>query len=41
MKMEHRIVADADGVVSNVLVKVGDQVDAHQLLIELGAGSDV
>ncbi len=40
MKMEHRIVADADGVVVDVLVAVGDSVDAHQVLVTLGTESD-
>ncbi len=40
MKMEHRIVADADGVVVDVLVAVGDSVDAHQILVTLGTESD-
>ncbi len=34
MKMEHRILADADGVVSAVLVEVGQAVDAHALVVE-------
>ena len=32
MKMEHRILSDADGVVAEVLVKVGDSVGAHQVV---------
>ncbi len=35
MKVEHRVVAAADGVVDEVLVAVGDNVDAHQLLVRL------
>jgi propionyl-CoA carboxylase alpha chain len=35
MKVEHRITAADDGVVAEVLVAVGDNVDAHQLLIRL------
>ena len=34
MKMEHRILADADGVVEQVLVEVGQSVDAHALVVE-------
>jgi propionyl-CoA carboxylase alpha chain len=33
MKMEHRIIAEADGTVSEVLVSPGQSVDAHQLLV--------
>ena len=36
MKMEHRITADADGVVAEVLVEVGQSVDAHQVVVVLG-----
>src|SRR6185295_19417432 len=32
MKMEHRVLAGADGVVTEVVVRVGDRVDANQLL---------
>jgi acetyl/propionyl-CoA carboxylase alpha subunit len=35
MKMEHRILADTDGVVARVLVEVGQSVDAHALVVEL------
>ncbi|MEM8902945.1 MAG: biotin carboxylase N-terminal domain-containing protein, partial [Actinomycetota bacterium] len=35
MKMEHRIVAPGDAVVGEVLVSVGDQVDANQVLVHL------
>ena len=34
MKVEHRITA-ADGIVAEVLVAPGDNVDAHQLLVRL------
>ena len=40
MKMEHRIVADADGVVDEVLVSVGQSVDAHQVLVTFAGGDD-
>ena len=36
MKMEHRIEANADGVVTELRCAVGDQVDAHQVLVVLG-----
>jgi biotin carboxyl carrier protein len=35
MKMEHQIAAASDSVVEKVLVKVGDSVNAHQLLVVL------
>ena len=35
MKMEHRILADADGVIAAVLVEVGQSVDAHALVVEI------
>ena len=35
MKMEHRIKADADGVVAEVRVEVGDSVDAHHVVAVL------
>ena len=35
MKMEHRIEAAADSTVTEVLCAVGDQVDAHQVLVVL------
>jgi propionyl-CoA carboxylase alpha chain len=35
MKMEHRITAAADGVVSEVLVEPGQSVDAHQVVAVL------
>jgi biotin carboxyl carrier protein len=34
MKMEHRIAAEADGVIARVLVEVGQSVDAHALVVE-------
>ncbi|MFZ8982124.1 MAG: biotin/lipoyl-containing protein, partial [Candidatus Nanopelagicales bacterium] len=37
MKMEHRITADADGIVSEVLVESGQSVDAHQVVAVLTA----
>jgi biotin carboxyl carrier protein len=33
MKMEHRIVADVDAEVAEVLVEVGDSVEAHQVVV--------
>src|SRR5881392_4400161 len=38
MKMEHEVVADADGVVRRVEVAVGDTVDEGQLLAVLAPG---
>ena len=38
MKMEHRIVADTDGVVDEVLVSPGQSVDAHQVLVTFATG---
>ncbi len=38
MKMEHRIVADADAVVAEVLVAPGQAVDAHQVLVTFASG---
>ena len=35
MKMEHRILADADGVVAEVRVAVGESVDAHTVVVVL------
>ena len=35
MKMEHKITADTDGVVEEVLVSVGQSVDAHQVVVVL------
>ena len=37
MKMEHRITADADADVAEVLVAVGDSVEAHQVVVVLAA----
>lgn len=37
MKMEHRITADADGIVAEVLVEPGQSVDAHQVVAVLVA----
>ncbi len=34
MKMEHRIIADHAGIVSRVLVEVGQSVDAHTVVVE-------
>lgn len=35
MKMEHKIVAERDGIVGEVLVAPGQSVDAHQILVQL------
>ena len=35
MKMEHRIVAPRDGIVEQIHVTAGDQVDNAQLLVTL------
>jgi len=40
MKMEHRIQASVAGVVSEVLVRSGDSVEAHQLLIDIHPDDD-
>ena len=40
MKMEHQITADAAGVVAEVLVAAGDQVDAHQLVVVLESAAE-
>jgi propionyl-CoA carboxylase alpha chain len=37
MKMEHRITADDDAVVAEVLVGVGQSVDAHEVVVVLAA----
>jgi propionyl-CoA carboxylase alpha chain len=37
MKLEHRIRAEADGVVESVPVVVGERVDAHQVLVVLSS----
>jgi propionyl-CoA carboxylase alpha chain len=41
MKMEHRIEAPHDGVVSELFCAVGDQVDAHQVLVTITAQTEV
>ena len=35
MKVEHQVCATQAGVVSDILVAVGDTVDAHQLLVRV------
>jgi len=40
MKMEHRIVADCDAVVDQVLVQPGQSVDAHQVLVTFAGAGD-
>jgi propionyl-CoA carboxylase alpha chain len=40
MKMEHRIAAEADGVIARVLVEVGQSVDAHALVVEFADAVD-
>ena len=40
MKMEHRIVAPHDGVIDQVLVAVGDAVDAHSVVVRLVEAGD-
>jgi len=39
MKMEHRILADASGVVEEVRVEVGQAVDAHTVVVVLADAS--
>jgi len=39
--METAIYADQDGVVSELLVEVGDQIDAKDLLVQLQATETV
>ena len=34
MKMEHRILADVDGIIATVLVDVGQSVEAHTVVVE-------
>ena len=34
MKMEHRILADVDGIIAKVLVDVGQSVEAHTVVVE-------
>jgi len=38
MKMEHRVTARSDGTVSDVLVTVGDRIDAGDLLVTMADG---
>ena len=38
MKMEHRIIADDDGIVARVLVEAGQSVDAHTVVVEFTEG---
>ncbi|MDI1290461.1 MAG: biotin/lipoyl-binding protein, partial [bacterium] len=40
MKMEHRIIADHDGVIARVLVEVGQSVDAHTVVVEFAEGDE-
>ncbi|MCL4145306.1 UNVERIFIED_CONTAM: hypothetical protein GTU68_066409 [Idotea baltica] len=40
MKMETAIYADVDGVVQELLVKAGDQIDAKDLLVQLASTAD-
>ena len=40
MKMEHRITADSDGVVIDVLVEAGQSVDAHTVVVVLETQSE-
>jgi acetyl/propionyl-CoA carboxylase alpha subunit len=40
MKMEHRITADGDGTIDQVLVTPGQSVEAHQVLVTFAAGGD-
>jgi biotin carboxyl carrier protein len=35
MKMEHQVLAPADGIVAEVMIGVGDQVDTGQTLLRL------
>ena len=39
MKMEHRITAEVDGVVSRILVEVGQSVDTHMVVVEFEESS--
>jgi len=41
MKMEHRIVADVGGTVAELLVVVGDRVDAHEVVARITPWPDV
>ena len=36
--MEHKIAADSDGVIDDVLVKPGQSVEAHQVLVTFASG---
>jgi biotin carboxyl carrier protein len=36
MKMEHPVVSDQDGVVQELLVAIGSQVESGQLLVVVG-----
>jgi acetyl/propionyl-CoA carboxylase alpha subunit len=36
MKVEHRITVDVTGIVTEVLVGIGDNVEAHQVLVRVG-----
>jgi acetyl/propionyl-CoA carboxylase alpha subunit len=38
MKMEHKIAADTDGVIDDVLVTPGQSVEAHQVLVTFTSG---
>ena len=40
MKMEHRIVADVDGIVEAVLVEVGQPIEAHAVVAVLSSPED-
>ena len=40
MKMEHRITADTEGVIDQVLVTPGQSVEAHQVLVTFAAGGE-
>ncbi|WP_420854613.1 acetyl/propionyl/methylcrotonyl-CoA carboxylase subunit alpha [Sneathiella marina] len=40
MKMEHTLVAAADGVISDIFHEIGDQVDEGALLINIDVGSE-
>ena len=40
MKMEHRITADSDGTIDQVLVTPGQSVEAHQVLVTFAAGGE-
>ena len=40
MKMEHRITADSDGTIDQVLVTPGQSVEAHQVLVTFAVGGE-